>query len=92
MSLERPVPPVGEEIHLPGPSAQPLVLTIGITMALVGITVSVIFLIVGLVLTVATLALWIRDARAEYQHLPLEHHPTVHDTVPRPEDRPHPAD
>ncbi len=32
--LEKPVPPAGEEIHLPGGSLQPLLLTVGITMAL----------------------------------------------------------
>ena len=34
--LDPEVPPTGEEIHLPGPSIQPLLLTIGITVALVG--------------------------------------------------------
>ncbi len=34
--LEKPVPPAGDEIHLPGNSAQPLILTVGITIALVG--------------------------------------------------------
>ena len=31
--VDRPVPPAGEEIHLPGGSAQPLLLAIGITVA-----------------------------------------------------------
>ena len=36
--LDPPVPPAGEEIHLPGPSIQPLLLAFGITLALVGVT------------------------------------------------------
>jgi hypothetical protein len=31
---------------------------------------------------------WIREAVAEYQHLPLEHHPVVADTVPSAESTP----
>ncbi len=72
--LERPVPPPGEEIHLPPGSTQPLLLTVGITVALLGVTLSTILLVAGLVLTVVVLFAWIRDAVREYQHLPLEHH------------------
>ena len=36
--LEPELPPGGEEIHLPGPSIQPLLLAFGITIAIVGIT------------------------------------------------------
>jgi hypothetical protein len=73
-SVERPVPPPGEEIHLPAGSTQPLLLTVGITVALLGVTINSILLVVGLVLTVWVLAVWIRDAVREYRHLPLEHH------------------
>ena len=66
-------PPVGEEIHLPGPSLQPLLLTVGITTLLIGITTTIIFVIAGGILALATLILWIRDARREFQHLPSEH-------------------
>jgi hypothetical protein len=72
--LDRPVPPAGEELHIPGGSLQPLLLTVGITMALLGVTMSVVLLVAGLVLTVAVLVAWIREAREEYQHLPLDHH------------------
>jgi hypothetical protein len=86
--LERPVPPTGEEIHIPGPSAQPLLLTLGITISLLGITLGPLLLIPGLVLTVVVLLAWIRDARREYEHLPLEHHVEVHDTAPSQAERP----
>ena len=72
--LDRPVPPAGEEIHIPGGSLQPLLLTVGITTALLGITIHIVLLIAGLALTLAVLVKWIRESVAEYQHLPLDHH------------------
>jgi hypothetical protein len=66
-------PPVGEEIHLPGPSLQPLLLTVGITATLIGVTTALFLVIAGGVLTLATLLVWIRDARREFDHLPSEH-------------------
>ena len=67
-------PPAGEEIHLPGPSLQPLLLTVGVTMLLIGVTTTLILVIAGGILSLATLIVWIRDARREFQHLPSEHH------------------
>lgn len=72
--LEPDVAPAGEEIHLPGGTLQPLLLTVGITFALLGVTISPILLIAGLVLTVAVIIRWIADARSELDELPLEHH------------------
>ncbi len=72
--LDRPVPPAGEDIHIPGPSVQPVLLAAGITTALLGVTISWFLLVAGLLLTVGVLVAWIRDARAEYEHLPLDHH------------------
>jgi hypothetical protein len=86
--LDRPVPPAGEEIHIPGGSVQPLLLTIGVTMALLGVTISFLLVVAGVILTVAVLVVWIREAIDEYRHLPLDHHPVVGDTVPSPENRP----
>jgi hypothetical protein len=71
--LEKPVPPAGDEIHLPGNSAQPLVLTVGVTIALVGVTTSHWILAVGLLITVGTLVAWVRDAIRETNALPLHH-------------------
>lgn len=90
--LDRPVPPAGEEIHIPGGSLQPLLLTIGITAALLGVTVSLMLVVAGVVLSVVVLVVWIREAIDEYRHLPLEHNPVVLDTVPSPENRPDRAD
>jgi hypothetical protein len=72
--LEKPVPPAGEDIHLPGGSLHPLLLTVGITMALVGVTISPIALTIpGSILTLAVLYAWIRDARREMASLPATH-------------------
>jgi hypothetical protein len=71
---ERTTPPVGEEIHLPGPSLQPLLLTVGITTLLIGAIEAFFLVVIGAVVVIATLAVWIRDARREFEHLPSEHH------------------
>jgi hypothetical protein len=69
------LPPVGEEIHLPGPSIMPLVLAIGITMSVIGITISPKILVpIGLITTVTTIFLWIRSTRSEIADLPPTHH------------------
>ena len=74
--MERPVPPPGEEIHLPGPSLQPVLVTVGVTMALIGVTFSLAMVIAGTILTVVTIARWIADVRRDIEELPLEapHH------------------
>lgn len=71
--LEKPVPPSGEEIHLPPGSLHPLMLTVGVTAALVGVTSFTILLVGGIILTVVTLFLWIQEARAEMASLPAHH-------------------
>jgi hypothetical protein len=73
---DKQVPPVGEEIHLPGPSLQPLLLTVGITMALVGVTTWTGFVIGGGILTLVVIARWIADTRREIESFPAEsdHH------------------
>jgi len=71
--LEPELPPTGEEIHLPGPSIQPLLLAFGITIAIVGITTFFVLVVAGVVITVATILVWIRDARREIDELPVDH-------------------
>jgi hypothetical protein len=71
--LDPDVPPRGEDIHLPPGSVQPILLTLGITIALIGVTTSTFATIGGLLLMVWVLALWIRDARREYAELPMDH-------------------
>lgn len=73
MPVDPPVPPAGEEIHLPGSKKQPILLTVGLTIALVGVTVSLILVIFGGALMLGALFSWIADARREYAELPAEH-------------------
>lgn len=72
--LDPEVPPAGEEIHLPGPSIQPLLLTVGITIGLVGVTTFFPLVIAGVILSVLVIVSWVRQARREIDELPLEHH------------------
>jgi hypothetical protein len=70
--LEPDVPPVGEEIHLPGPSVLPVLTALGITLALVGITTFIEFTVIGLLLTIFCVVRWIKDTRREVDELPLD--------------------
>jgi hypothetical protein len=72
--LDPEIPPAGEEIHLPGPSVQPLLLTVGITMALLGVTIFLPFVIAGVLLSLWVIVAWVRDARRDIDELPLEPH------------------
>jgi hypothetical protein len=71
--LDPEIPPVGEEVHLPGPSLLPLLTAVGITLALVGITTMIELTVIGVILTVWSVARWIKDTRREIDELPLEH-------------------
>jgi hypothetical protein len=59
-----------DAIHLPPPSIWPAVLAVGIALILTGLVVNVVMLIVGVVIAVAATALWVRDARREFEALP----------------------
>lgn len=71
---EQLVPPPGEEIHLPGPSLLPLLLAVGITLALIGITISIVLVVAGLAIAIPTVVQWIRTTQADIAELPPEHH------------------
>jgi len=71
--LERPAPPAGEEVHLPGGSLHPILLTLGITIALVGVTFHIVLVVAGTVLSLVVMAQWIAGARREMNSLPLDH-------------------
>jgi hypothetical protein len=70
--LEPDAPPVGEEIHLPGPTILPLLTALGITLILVGVTTFIEFTIIGAILTVGCVVRWIKDTRREIDELPLD--------------------
>jgi hypothetical protein len=70
---EHDAPPVGEEIHLPGPTLIPVMSAVAITLMVIGTTINWLLSIVGLVLFVVTTAIWIRDTRHDISELPDEH-------------------
>ena len=70
---EPDTPPVGEEIHLPGPTLIPLLCAIGITLTIVGTTLSLVISAIGLILFVVTTVIWIRDTRRDIDELPEDH-------------------
>jgi uncharacterized membrane protein YvlD (DUF360 family) len=72
--LDPEIPPAGEEIHLPGGSIQPVLLTLGLTVTIVGVTTNLFLVIAGAILSVCVIVAWIRDTRRDIDELPLEHH------------------
>jgi hypothetical protein len=67
------LPPVGEEVHMPEPSALPLINAAALALAIVSITIS--WWLVGgaMIIFLATTVRWIRDVRRDIANLPLEH-------------------
>ncbi|MGH2862920.1 MAG: hypothetical protein ACRDLT_15660 [Solirubrobacteraceae bacterium] len=68
------LPPVGEEIHVPGGSVLPLVVAIGLTLLVIGSTIWWAWSALGAVITAVGVWIWVRDARRELDELPEEHH------------------
>jgi hypothetical protein len=66
--------PVGEEIHMPGPSILPILLAAGIALALIGITISIILVILGLAIAIPVIVVWIRSTISDIGELPPTHH------------------
>jgi hypothetical protein len=65
--------PVGEEIHLPGPTALPLINAFGIALTLVGILLGLGLVIAGGVIFLWSLVVWIRHTMRDVDELPREH-------------------
>jgi hypothetical protein len=72
--VESDAPPVGEEIHLPGPSFIPVAMAAGITLTVIGTTIDWLWMVLGLIIFLTTLGMWIRDVRRDVDELPEEHH------------------
>ena len=70
--LDPEVPPVGEEIHLPGPTVLPVLTAVGLTLLLIGFTTFTVLSVIGAVLTIGCIVRWIKDTRAEIDELPLD--------------------
>jgi hypothetical protein len=69
----RDVPPVGEEVHMPAPSALPLINAASLALAIVSITLSWYLVAFGLIIFLATTIRWIRDVKRDIAELPLDH-------------------
>jgi Flp pilus assembly protein TadB len=70
----RPIPPAGEEIHMPAPSLIPLINAAALAIAIVSITLSwYVVALAGTVFLITTIR-WIVDVRRDIAALPLEHH------------------
>ncbi len=70
---EQRTPPVGEEIHLPGPSLLPIFNAAGITLAVIGTTLGWWISIVGLLIFFYTTFRWVTSTRRDIAELPLDH-------------------
>jgi hypothetical protein len=70
--LDPDVPPVGEEVHLPGPSILPLLTAVGVTLTLIGITTFIELTVIGGVITIWCVVRWVKDTREEVDELPLD--------------------
>jgi hypothetical protein len=72
--IEHPVPPAGEDIHLPGASIKPFLVAVGLTLTVVGTTIFPPYLpIIGLIIFLVTTYKWIQDVRHDIAALPDEH-------------------
>ncbi len=71
--VEQQAPPVGEEIHLPGPSFIPVACAFGITLLVIGTTIDWIWSALGGVILIVCIVLWIRDTARDVAELPEEH-------------------
>jgi hypothetical protein len=68
--LNPDVPPTGEEIHLPGPSLQPILLAFSLTLTLLGVTIGLPIIIAGVVMSIWIIVRWIADTRRDINALP----------------------
>jgi hypothetical protein len=69
----RPIPPAGEEVHMPEPSIIPLVNAAALAIAIVSLTLSWYVVALGGVVFLITAVKWIADVRRDIASLPLEH-------------------
>ena len=68
-----PAPPVGEEVHLPGPTVLPVVCAVAITLIVLGTTLGWYLSVVGAVILIPTVFRWIGDTRRDVASLPERH-------------------
>ena len=67
------VPPASEQIHLPDPSYQPVLVALGLTIAIVGVVFSWWVFGLGMLIFLIPAIRWVRSARSDIAELPLSH-------------------
>ena len=67
------LPPPSEEVHMPEPSYLPVLVALGIALAVVGVVLSWIISGIGVAIAAVSIVRWIRHTREEMAELPLEH-------------------
>ena len=67
------VPPATEQIHLPDPSYQPVLVALGLTIAIVGVVLSWFMFALGMLIFIIPAIRWVRSARSDMAELPLSH-------------------
>jgi hypothetical protein len=70
---EKSPPPVGDRIHLPGPSVQPVLIALGLALTLMGLIGLWFLSIIGVALLLFVVIRWIVEATREYRDLPAGH-------------------
>jgi hypothetical protein len=69
----REVPPAGEEVHMPAPSALPLINAAALALTIVSLTLSWWLVGFGGIIFLCTTIIWVRDVRRDIEQLPLDH-------------------
>ena len=67
------VAPAGEEVHMPAPSALPLINAAALALAIVSITISWWLVGAAMIVFLGTTIRWVADVRRDISHLPLDH-------------------
>ena len=67
------VPRAGEEVHMPAPSALPLINAAALAIAIVALTISWWIVGVAMLVFLATAVRWVRDVKRDISELPLDH-------------------
>ena len=67
------VPQAGEPIHLPEPSYLPVIVSLGVTIALVGVVMSWYVFALGFAIVLVAVVRWVRSTRRDISELPLSH-------------------
>ena len=66
-------PPAGEDVHMPAPSALPLINSAALAIAIVSITISWWVVAVAMLVFLFTAVRWVRDVKRDISELPLDH-------------------